>query len=305
MGAWTKQLRTTDATAAGVIIMLVGLFLFAINDAMGKWLVASFSVGQILLVRSIGAFLILGPMLVARDSVQAVFRPEKPALQALRVLASAADVGFFYAAVAYLPLADALTFYMAGPIYVAALSHFFLGERSGWKRWTAIFVGFIGVIIVLRPSSASLTWPSLFAVMGSFSLAVQLILSRLLRNTSDSVLVTWQTVGVLIIGVTLSANAWTTPDLTSLIAMLMLGVVASIAHMMMTRSMKLASASLLAPLQYTLLLWAIILGVIFFDELPDLQVILGSVIIIVAGLFIFHRKKVVGAPVKPETVDRV
>jgi S-adenosylmethionine uptake transporter len=305
MGGWIRQLRTSDAATAGVIIMLTGLFLFSINDAMGKWLVASYSVGQILLIRSIGAFLILGPLLVTRDSVQALLRPERPLLQVMRVLFGAADVGFFYASVAYLPLADALTFYMAGPIYVAALSHFFLGERSGWKRWTAILVGFIGVVIVLRPSSASLSWPSLFALIGSFSLAASLILSRQLRGTSDSVLVTWQTVGVLAVGIVMSVNAWTTPDLPGLLAMLLLGVVASIAHMMMTRSMKLASASVLAPLQYTLLLWAIILGAIFFDELPDLQVLIGSAIIIVAGLFIFHRKKVVGMPVKPETVDRV
>jgi S-adenosylmethionine uptake transporter len=305
MGGWTRQLRTSDAATAGVMIMLAGMFLFSVNDAMGKWLVASYSVGQILLIRSVGAFLILGPLLVTRDSTQALLRPERPLLQVMRVLFGAADVGFFYAAVAYLPLADALTFYMAGPIYVAALSHFFLGERSGWRRWTAIFVGFIGVVIVLRPSSASLSWPSLFALIGSFSLAASLILSRQLRNTSDSVLVTWQTVGVLAVGIVMSINAWTTPDLTSLLAMLLLGVVASMAHMMMTRSMKLASASLLAPLQYTLLLWAIILGAIFFDELPDLQVLIGSAIIVVAGLFIFHRKKVVGVPVRPETVDRV
>jgi S-adenosylmethionine uptake transporter len=286
------------------MIMLTGMFLFSLNDAMGKWLVASYSVGQILLIRSIGAFLILGPLLVTRDSARALLRPERPFLQVMRVLFGAADVGFFYASVTYLPLADALTFYMAGPIYVAALSHFFLGERSGWKRWTAIFVGFIGVVIVLRPSSASLSWPSLFALLGSFSLAASLVLSRLLRNTSDSVLVTWQTIGVLAVGIVMSFNAWTTPDLPGLLAMLLLGVVASAAHMMMTRSMKLASASLLAPLQYTLLLWAIILGAIFFNELPDLQMLIGSAIIVVAGLFIFHRKKVVGEPVKPETVDR-
>jgi S-adenosylmethionine uptake transporter len=304
MGGWMRRLRSPDAATAGVMIMLTGMFLFSLNDAMGKWLVASYSVGQILLIRSIGAFLILGPLLVTRDSAHALLRPERPILQVMRVLFGAADVGFFYASVTYLPLADALTFYMAGPIYVAALSHFFLGERSGWKRWTAIFVGFIGVVIVLRPSSASLSWPSLFALLGSFSLAASLVLSRLLRNTSDSVLVTWQTIGVLAVGIVMSFNAWTTPDFPGLLAMLLLGVVASAAHMMMTRSMKLASASLLAPLQYTLLLWAIILGAIFFNELPDLQMLIGSAIIVVAGLFIFHRKKVVGEPVKPETVDR-
>ncbi|GHD17156.1 DMT family transporter [Tianweitania populi] len=301
MSALSRRLTSSNTAAAGVIIMLVGLFMFSLNDAMGKWLVASFSVGQILLVRSIGAFIVLGPLMTRRGGMSALLYPERPMLQVLRVIFAAADTGFFYAAVAYLPLADVMTFYMAGPIYVAALSHFLLGERVGWRRWCAIFVGFIGVIIVLRPSSASLTWPSLFGLLGSLSLALTLILSRLLRTTSDSVLVTWQFIGSLLIGAVLSIGAWKMPDLPNLYALLMLGVVSCIAHMMMTRSLKLASAALLAPLQYTLLLWAIMMGWIFFGDVPDSQILIGSAVIIIAGLFIFHRQKVVGVPPESET----
>jgi S-adenosylmethionine uptake transporter len=305
MNGWSNSLRTPSAATAGVTIMLLSLFMFALNDAMGKWLVASFSVGQILLVRSLGAFLVLGPLMSRRGSLGALMRPEKPVLQVLRVVFATADTGFFYAAVAYLPLADVMTFYMAGPIYVAALSHFLLGERVGWRRWTAIFVGFIGVVIVLNPSSESLTWPSLFALIGSVSLAMTLILSRLLRDTSDGVLVTWQTIGAVVVGGFLTVGTWNTPGLFDLGALLMLGIVSCLAHLGMTRSLKLASASLLAPLQYTLLLWAIVLGYFYFGEVPNSQVVIGSAIIVTAGLFIFHRRKVVGAPVKPETVDRV
>ncbi|WP_217539575.1 hypothetical protein, partial [Stenotrophomonas sp. GbtcB23] len=93
----------------------------------GKWLVASFSVGQVLLIRSIGAFFVLGPMLT-RQPISALYRAERPGLHVLRVTLATADIGLFYAAVVYLPLADVMTFYMAGPIYVAALSHFLLGE---------------------------------------------------------------------------------------------------------------------------------------------------------------------------------
>lgn len=304
MARWSKRLPSSNATTAGVVIMLLGLFMFALNDAMGKWLVASFSVGQVLLVRSIGAFIILGPLLSSRGARKNLLQPERPGLQALRVLFATLDTGFFYAAVVYLPLADVMTFYMAGPIYVAALSHFLLGERVGWRRWTAIFIGFIGVLIVLRPSSASLSWPSLFALIGSVSLALTLILSRMLRSTSDVVLVTWQTLGAALAGAVLSIGAWHTPTLPDLYALLMLGVVSCIAHMMLTRSVKLASASVLAPLQYTLLLWAVVMGIVFFGEYPDSQILAGSAVIVGAGLFIFHRRQVVGQPVKAETVDR-
>jgi len=123
-----------NAVLAGILLMLLGDFMFALNDAMGKWLVASFSVGQVLLIRSFGAFFVLGPML-SRQPIATLFQVQQPSLQLARVVLATADTGLFYAAVTFLPLADVMTFYMAGPIYVAALSHFLLGERIGWRRW--------------------------------------------------------------------------------------------------------------------------------------------------------------------------
>lgn len=305
----TMNIRTifsrqgSNLVLAGILLMLLGDFLFALNDAMGKWLVASFSVGQVLLIRSIGAFVVLGPM-IARQGSRSLFDVERPGLQVLRVVLATADTALFYAAVAYLPLADVMTFYMAGPIYVAAFSHLFLGERVGWRRWVAIIVGFCGVVIALRPSSASLSLPSLFAVVGSISFALMLVLNRVLRATSDTTLVTWQTLGALAAGAVLSYQAWTTPTALDLSAMLLLGVVACCAHLLITRALKLAPASTLAPLQYSLLLWAVIFGVIFFGDVPDAQILTGSAIIIFAGLFIFHRQKVVDKTVPSETVAK-
>ncbi|CCM78617.1 DMT family transporter [Rhizobium mesoamericanum] len=284
----------------GVVLMLLGDFLFALNDAMGKWLVTNFSVGQVLLIRSLGSFIILGP-LIARQGPAQLFRVELKRLQVLRVLFATVDVGLFYAAVAYLPLADVMTFYMAGPIYVAALSHVFLNEKIGWRRWLAVFVGFCGVVIALRPSSAMLSLPSLFGIVGSLSFAMTLVLNRYLRNTSDTTLVGWQMIAALIVGAVLSIGAWQPTTPVELTGMLALGVVASCAHLLITRSLKLAPASLLAPLQYSLLIWAIALGYLFFGDVPDLYVITGGMIIVVAGLFIFHRKNLLET-MPPEAV---
>lgn len=293
-------LPKSNLVLAGVLLMLLGDFMFALNDAMGKWLVESFSVGQVLFIRSVGAFIILGPML-AKQGIAPLTRVERPGLQVLRVVLATADTAFFYAAVAYLPLADVMTFYMAGPIYIAALSHFFLGEKVGWRRWVAIVIGFCGVVIALRPSTASLSWPSLFAIVGSLSFAVTLILSRKLRATNDTTLVTWQTLGALAVGAVMAVADWRAPTALDWSAMLLLGVVSCAAHLMITRALKLAPASLLAPLQYTLLLWAVVFGIAFFGDYPDAQGLIGSAIIVLAGLFIFHRQKVVDKA-EPETV---
>ena len=286
---------------AGVLLVLGGYFMFALNDAMGKWLVASFSVAQVLFVRSVGAFFVLAPM-IAKQGAEALLRPERPGLQVLRVLLATLETGLFYAAVTYLPLADVMTFYMAGPIFTAALSYFFLGERVGWRRWLAISIGFVGVVIALRPTSAAFSLPSLFALLGSLSFSVIIILTRTLRNTSDTTLVTWQTAGALIAGAVFSLVSWQSPSALELGALLLLGVVSCCAHLMVTRSLKLAPASLLAPLQYTLMLWAIVFGWAFFGDVPDRQILVGSGIIVLAGLFIFHRQKVVRKTISPSQV---
>jgi len=295
--------KGSNMLLAGALLMLGGDFMFALNDAMGKWLVASFSVGQVVMIRSIGAFIVLGPMLAGQGR-DALLKVERPWAQLLRVVMATLDTVLFYAAVVYLPLADVMTFYMAGPIYVAALSHLLLGEKVGWRRWLAILVGFCGVVIALRPSSASLSWPSLFALAGSMSFALSIVLNRLLRGTSDATLVTWQTLGALVVGGVLAIGTWRNPTALDLFAMLLLGVVSCVAHLMITRALKLAPASALAPLHYSLLLWAVIFGLIFFNDLPDAQILLGSAIIVLAGLFIFHRQKVVDHGVPADSVPR-
>lgn len=282
-----------NAVMLGVALMLFGDLLFAVNDAVGKWLVASFALGQVLVMRSLGSFIVLMPMIL-RQGPRALLDVRQPGLLFGRAVMATADVSLFYAAVAHLPLADVVTFYMAAPIYVAALSHFLLGEKIGWRRWFAVGVGFAGVVIALRPSTAMLSLPSLFAVAGSVGFALTIISSRYLRSTSDTALVTSQTLVVMIVGIFLSVSDWRATGFDIWIAMLFLGIVGTCAHLLLTRSLKLAPASLLAPLQYTLLLWAIVFGFAFFGDIPDAQLLVGAAIIIFAGLFIFHRKNLKG-----------
>ena len=285
----------------GVLLMLGGDFMFSLNDAMGKWLVVTLSVGQVVFIRSIGAFIVLGPM-IAHQGPRKLFVMDRPWLQFARAILAAVETMLFYAAVVHLPLADVMSFYMAGPIYVAALSHLLLGETVGWRRWTAILVGFCGVVIMLQPSG-SFTWASIYALIGSVLFGLTIILGRLLRGTSDTTLVTWQTIGTLIVGGLLMIGEWKTPNAIEWAGMLLLGVVACLAHLMIVRALKLAPAAMLAPLHYTMLLWAAIFGWVFFGDVPGARILLGSAIIVLAGLFIFHRQKVVET-VPPETVPK-
>src|SRR5262245_12907985 len=150
---------------AGIGLMLTGVGLFAMNDALGKWLLTTYSVGELLLIRSAAALILLVPF-AWQAGVASFTRAPRPWLQVARVILSTLEVAMFFWAVSYLPLADTVTFYLAGPIYVTAFSVLLLGETVGWRRWSAVVAGFVGVVLALRPSAASFTLPALIALCG-------------------------------------------------------------------------------------------------------------------------------------------
>jgi uncharacterized membrane protein len=180
-------------------------------------------------------------------------RIERPGLQALRVAFSTAEVFCFYLAVRDLPLADVMTFWLAAPIYVAAVSPFLLGERVGARRWLAIGIGFVGVLVALTPSGAVSGTATAAAIFGSACFAAMVVTGRTLRGTPDTALVFWQLVGAGLIGAVVTPFAWTPPTSFDWALLSLLGVVAMLAHICVTRALKLADAALVAPLQYTLL----------------------------------------------------
>jgi drug/metabolite transporter (DMT)-like permease len=276
---------------AGIGLMVLGIFLFCCNDALGKWLLGTYSVWQMLLIRSIGAIVLLSPF-IWRERASFAAAP-RPGLQVLRVLLSVTESIMFFWALSYLPLADTVTFYLAAPIYVTAISALFLKERVGWRRWSAVVVGFIGVIIALRPSSATLTWPALIAVVGSLGFAVFLIITRMLRGTSEVVLVTGQFGTMLVVAGSIAPLGWVAPGALDLGLMLVLGVVAMSAFACMNRSLKLAPASVVVPYQYTMIVWAVVLGWLVFGDVPDAFTLTGAAIIIGAGLYILWREQIV------------
>lgn len=282
----------TDHVVAGISLMLTGIFFFALNDALGKWLVATYSVGQLLLVRSVAAFIILVPF-IRGEGLSAFNSAPRPGIQLLRAAFATFEVACFYWALAYMPLADVMTFYLAGPIYVTALSPWLLGEHVGWRRWLAVIAGFAGVMIALDPSAGSFTPAALVAIAGSLSFSLLMICTRLVRGTSDIVLVTTQTLGALLYGAVAAPMTWVALDMRDVLLLALLGVTALFAHFCINRALKLAPASVVVPYQYSTIFWAIILGFIFFGDIPRPAVLAGAAIIIAAGIYIFlHERKV-------------
>jgi drug/metabolite transporter (DMT)-like permease len=275
---------------AGILLMLLGVLMFSLNDVLGKWLVGTYSVGQLMLFRSIAAWVVLAP-LVMRAGPATLVRAERPWLQVLRVAVSAGDVASFFLAVTVLPLADAMTYYQAGPIYVTLLAVLFLGERVGWRRWSAIAVGFVGVAIALQPTTAALGWPALVALAGSVLFACLMVITRALRGTPNLTLVAWQFGAALLVGLVWSPFQWVPLNPRDLILIGLVGVVSLAAMACINRSLKLAAASVVVPYQYTMIVWAVVLGWVFFGDIPSWPVVTGAAIIIAAGLYIFFREQ--------------
>lgn len=280
-----------SAALAGIGYMLIAVFLFAFNSAVGKWLVAKYPVGEFMLIRSLFTLLFLSPFIWHAGRAAFANAP-RPGLQVLRVVLGAVEVAMFFWAVSYLPLADTTTFYLAGPIYVTALSVLLLRERVGWRRWTAVLIGFIGVVIALRPSSESFTLPALIALAGSMTYALVLITTRMLRATNDIVLMTTYFIGAIAFGLATLPLGWVTPTAYDLLCLAGVGFANIVAQFSVIRSLKLASASVVVPYQYTLIVWSVVFGWLMFAELPDVYTVLGAAIIVAAGLYIFWREQV-------------
>jgi S-adenosylmethionine uptake transporter len=268
----------------GIGLYLAGVFLFALNDALGKWLVADYSVGQLMMLRSIGAALVLGPMALSlRPSLVGVAQAP---LHVLRVVCMAADTFSFYWATRTMPLADVMTFYMASPLIVTALSAPLLGERVERFRWVAVAIGFVGVLIALRPSPHMFSWGSPLALFGASMFALGQTLTRKLRSAHWLQLTVWQFLGGGVIGAATVPFAWTTPGAFDLGLMALVGIVSMLCFILITRALGFARAAVLAPLQYSAILWAAIMGWLVWRDAPTWPIILGNAVIIGGGLFL-------------------
>lgn len=275
----------------GIAFMLLGTALFTFNDALGKWMVASVAVGQLLFIRSATALAVLLPM-VHRAGWREVFVVAQPGRHVIRLIFIVAEVACFYLAVRHLPLADVMAVYQATPLIVTVLAIPLLGEMVGWRRGLAIGIGFVGVLLVLQPEGGVLfTAPALIALAGSFTYALSMIATRHLRAANSLSLIVYHTLAVGAAGLLTLPWGWPAVGTLDVVYLALIGIVATAAHMCMNQALKLAPAAVVVPYTYTSLLWAILLGWLFFADIPTPLMLLGAAIIVASGWFVLHRER--------------
>ena len=279
-----------STVTAGILFMLAAITLYSTLDALAKWTVTIYGAAQFLLIRSTTSVAVLLPF-VARNNFAALKNVPRPGLQAVRVVLSITEVMLFFTAIYYLPLAETITCYLSAPIIVVALSAIFLGEKVGWRRWLAVLVGFVGVLIAMRPSTSSISWGALIAIAGAFCSAVLMIVTRQLRGTSQTFLAFSQIIGTLLFGAVVAPFQWVTPQWTHVGIFLLAGIVSVSALLCANRSLTLAPASVLAPYKFTAIFFAAAFGYLVFGDIPPLTTVIGAVIIVGSGLYIFMRER--------------
>lgn len=275
---------------AGIALSAIAFALFSTHDVLVKMLGAQFSVFQIIFFSSLFSFV---PMTLVMSADRAVdnFRPHNAALVGLRALMNVISLSSAFYAFTVLPMAEVYAIIFAMPLLITILAVPILGETIRLQRGIAVLIGLVGVLIVLRPGSADFTLGHLSALMTAISGAIASLLVRKLRKSErTAVLVLYPMLGAVILMAILMPSVYKPVELVSLTAMAVVGFLAITGQFLIVAAYKRAPAAVIAPIQYSQILWATIYGWWFFNEFPDQWVGLGASIIIASGMFIVWRE---------------
>ena len=273
----------------GIIFAILAYLSFSILDATQKTLILYHSVFQLLLVKY---FFVLFLSLVEskRKNNLNFYKSKKIKLQIFRSLLSVIESGCFVLSFKYLSLADAHSVGSLAPVIVVALSAIFLKEKVSTKTWIAIFVGFIGVLIILRPTSSIFDPKALLPLLAAFGLGLYQVVTKKVSeyDATETSLFYTSIIGIFVMSL-LALNFWNPISSSSYILFLIVGIFFSLGIYLQIIALSMANASIIQPFHYTLIFWAIIFGYIFYNDIPDLFTIVGAVIITLSGIFVLTQ----------------
>jgi drug/metabolite transporter (DMT)-like permease len=279
-----------DRIMFGILLVVLAMLSMSLLDAVAKHLVATYPVIQMLALRGIVIILIL-LALMPRNGGLSTFKSANIWGQVRRIGYSLAAPVLFFTALRDLPLADVTVLVFGGSFFMTALSVPILGERVGIFRWSAIAIGFTGVVIAAEPTGEKFGMTTLFALSASIAYALLMIETRRTGFTDSIFTQTlYPALGVTMITALATPFMWVPLLASDIVWITLLGLFALTGHYLIYKAFSLAPVSVLAPFEYTSLVWATILGYFFFSELPGPQVWLGAAIIVASGLIIVWRE---------------
>lgn len=286
------MVRQQDNSLKGVVMMLGAMAVLPFLDVSAKTL------GEmgVPVLQIVWARMVMGALMTAPLAVQAAgprgLLPKRAGMHALRAVLLCLATFFFFAALRYLPIADALAVFFVQPLVVTALSPVILGERVGPRRWAAVGVGFIGTLIIIRPGLQAFNPGTLLAFAAGCSLALYFLLTRRIAGRDAAMVTTFRT--SLLGAILMTALVWTVwrmPSGMEWLLFVALGVISTLGHGLIVKAYDHAEASLLAPLAYTEMIVAVIVGWWFFGDFPDVWTFVGVGVLIGCALYISSRER--------------
>jgi drug/metabolite transporter (DMT)-like permease len=286
-----------------ISLKVMSALLFAVLSALVRFLGEKYPVGQIVFFRSAFAVLLMVLIYASRSELAAALRTVRPLGHIGRGFISIFAMFCNFAALARLPIVEATAISFVAPLITVALAALMLKERVRIYRWSAVVVGFIGILVMLAPyfepalhaEGAASTLGLTFAISGAVCSAGSVIQTRRLTETeATSSIVFYFSLICAVAGLATWPLGWLAPAWPELAALVTIGLCGGLAHILLTESYRLAPASVVAPFDYTSMVWVFLLGYFFFNEIPSMFVFIGGAIIAGAGLFVIWRERQLG-----------
>lgn len=273
----------------GAIILVIAAGLFTLMTTFIKLLGDTLHVAQILLVRQFVMTAIVMPSIIV--GFPGVLKTGTPTLQIVRIFFALGAMTLGFTAIIKMPLADATALGFAKSFFVSIFAVFILQETVGLRRWAAVIVGFVGVLIMLQPGTDGFNIYGLYAVIAAACAGFVMVIIRLMARTEDPItILAWQAIGVGLAMIVPAIYYWQWPTLTEWILLLAMGAVSYFAQFANITAYKYGEASLLASLDYLRLVYATIFGFVIFSTLPGANTWIGAIIIILASVYTIWRE---------------
>jgi drug/metabolite transporter (DMT)-like permease len=278
------------SSGAAIATMCVGALCLVCNDAAAKWLIADYAPLQIVFLRNLFAAPIIAAIVLSVGGWPAL-RTRHLRVHALRGLLFVGGASAFFLSLRTLPLAEATALFFAAPIFITALSVPLLREHVGWRRWTAVIAGFVGVLIIVRPGGAAFQ-PASLLVLATASLYALAMISTRWIDRSEGI---WTMMFYVVLFPALFSGAvvsvqWQTPALSHFPIFAAQAVFGTLGMTLISQSFRLAPAAVVAPFDYTALIWASLLGWLLWNEIPGIWTYVGAVVIVASGIYIVIRE---------------
>lgn len=288
---------------AGIGFKLLSVFCFTIMVTLVKVLGETIPVGQLVFFRSFFGLLPLAMMIVWQGTWQTALKTKRPFGHVGRALVGVMAMTLWFSALSRLPLPDATAISFAAPLITTALAVVLLGEVVRLYRWSAVIVGFLGVLIILSPNLGFVgalddDQRSLGAILAlasaAFMALAQVFVRKLIKTESTTSVVFYFSACTSVFGLLTLPFGWVMPDLLTLVMLVGIGLLGGIGQILLTHSYRLAPVSVIAPFDYSAMIFALAIGYVLFDEIPGVAVLAGSVLVVGAGLFVIYREHRIG-----------